>query len=42
MMPDERRIRFRIGVNLGDVIAEAGDIFGLQERCANRATEVSE
>jgi adenylate cyclase len=23
-MPDERRIRFRIGVNLGDVIAEAG------------------
>jgi TolB-like protein len=26
--PDERRIRFRIGVNLGDVIAEGGDIFG--------------
>jgi Adenylate and Guanylate cyclase catalytic domain len=25
---DERRIRFRIGVNLGDVIAEADDIFG--------------
>jgi adenylate cyclase len=25
---DERRIRFRIGVNLGDVIAEGGDIFG--------------
>ena len=25
---EERRIRFRIGVNLGDVIAEAGDIFG--------------
>jgi class 3 adenylate cyclase len=27
-VPGERRIRFRIGVNLGDVIAEEGDIFG--------------
>jgi adenylate cyclase len=27
-VPEERRIRFRIGVNLGDVIAEEGDIFG--------------
>ena len=27
-VPDARRIRFRIGVNLGDVIAEEGDIFG--------------
>src|ERR1700746_4078474 len=27
-VPDQRQIRFRIGVNLGDVIAEAGDIFG--------------
>src|ERR1700726_2208263 len=26
--PDDRRIKFRIGVNLGDVIAEGGDIFG--------------
>ena len=25
-MPDERRIRFRMGVNLGDVIADGGDI----------------
>jgi len=25
---DERRIRFRIGINLGDVIAEGDDIFG--------------
>src|SRR5436190_1722182 len=25
---DERRIRFRIGVNLGEIIAEGGDIFG--------------
>jgi len=26
--PDERRIRFRIGINLGDVIVEEHDIFG--------------
>ena len=27
-IPDDRRIRFRIGVNLGDVIAEDGDVLG--------------
>ena len=27
-LPEERRIRLRIGVNLGDVIAESGDIYG--------------
>ena len=27
-VPDERRIRFRFGVNLGDVIAENDDIYG--------------
>jgi len=27
-LPQERRIEFRIGVNLGDVIVEGGDIFG--------------
>ncbi|MGB9650044.1 MAG: adenylate/guanylate cyclase domain-containing protein, partial [Stellaceae bacterium] len=27
-LPEERRIRFRIGVNLGDVIAEQDDIYG--------------
>jgi adenylate cyclase len=27
-VPDEQRMRFRIGVNLGDVIAEEDDIFG--------------
>ena len=26
--PSEKRIEFRIGINLGDVIAEAEDIFG--------------
>src|SRR5689334_23891899 len=27
-IPDERRIAFRIGINLGDVIVEQHDIFG--------------
>jgi adenylate cyclase len=27
-VPEERRIRFRIGINLGDVIVEDNDIFG--------------
>ncbi len=27
-LPDDRQIRFRIGVNLGDVIAEGDDIYG--------------
>jgi adenylate cyclase len=27
-VPEERRMRFRIGINLGDVIAEEHDIFG--------------
>src|SRR6202035_5788673 len=27
-VPDERRIRFRVGINLGDVIVEERDIFG--------------
>src|SRR6478672_2017110 len=27
-VPDERRVRFRIGINLGDVIVEEHDIFG--------------
>src|SRR5262245_33623610 len=27
-IPEDRRIRFRIGINLGDVIAEGEDIFG--------------
>ena len=27
-VPEERRIRFRIGINLGDVNVEEHDIFG--------------
>src|SRR5437879_2509957 len=26
-LPEDRRTKFRIGINLGDVIAEGGDIF---------------
>jgi adenylate cyclase len=27
-VPEERRIRFRVGINLGDVIIDADDIYG--------------
>ena len=27
-MPDEHRLRFRIGINVGDVMVKDGDIFG--------------
>ncbi len=26
--PEERRIRYRIGINIGDIVLEDGDIFG--------------
>ena len=28
MVPNERRIEFRIGINMGDIAVEDGDIFG--------------
>ena len=42
MVSDERRIRFRIGVNLGDVIAEDGDIFGDGVNIAARLEALAE
>jgi adenylate cyclase len=39
---DERRIRLRIGVNLGDVIAEDGDIFGDGVNVAARLEALAE
>jgi adenylate cyclase len=27
-LPEDRRVRFRIGINLGDIIADGDDIFG--------------
>jgi adenylate cyclase len=41
-VPDERRIRFRIGINLGDVIVEAGDIFGDGVNVAARLEALAE
>ncbi len=40
--PDARRIRFRIGVNLGDIIAEGGDIFGDGVNVAARLEALAE
>jgi adenylate cyclase len=42
MIADERRIRFRIGVNLGDVIAEDRDIFGDGVNVAARLEALAE
>jgi adenylate cyclase len=41
-MPEERRIRFRIGVNLGDVIVEEHDIFGDGVNAAARLEALAE
>jgi adenylate cyclase len=41
-MPDEQRIRFRIGINLGDVIVEEHDIFGDGVNVAARLEALAE
>lgn len=40
--PGERRIRLRIGVNLGDIIAEGGDIYGDGVNIAARLETLAE
>ena len=40
--PEDRRIRFRIGINLGDVIVEGDDIFGDGVNVAARLEAVAE
>ena len=40
--PSDRRIEFRIGINLGDVIAEGGDIFGDGVNVAARLEALAE
>jgi len=41
-VPEERRIRFRIGINVGDVIIEEHDIFGDGVNVAARLEELAE
>jgi TolB-like protein/class 3 adenylate cyclase/Tfp pilus assembly protein PilF len=41
-VPDERRIRFRVGINLGDVIVEEHDIFGDGVNVAARLETLAE
>src|SRR5246127_493033 len=41
-VPDEQRIRFRIGINLGDVIVEDADIFGDGVNLAARLEALAE
>src|SRR5215471_8195788 len=41
-VPEERRIRFRVGINLGDVIAEEQDIFGDGVNVAARLEAIAE
>jgi TolB-like protein/class 3 adenylate cyclase/Tfp pilus assembly protein PilF len=41
-VPEDKRIRFRIGVNLGDVIADSGDIFGDGVNVAARLEALAE
>jgi adenylate cyclase len=41
-VPEERRIRFRVGVNLGDVIVEERDIFGDGVNIAARLEALAE
>ncbi len=41
-LPDERKVQFRIGVNLGDVIADRGDIYGDGVNVAARLEELAE
>jgi adenylate cyclase len=42
LLPPERRIAMRIGINLGDIIAEAGDIFGDGVNIAARLEGIAE
>src|SRR5689334_12499249 len=41
-VPADRRIEFRIGINLGDIIFEEGDIFGDGVNVAARAEQLAE
>ncbi|SDC48776.1 adenylate/guanylate cyclase domain-containing protein [Ruegeria marina] len=40
-VPEDRRIRFRIGINLGDIICQDGDIFGSGVNVAARLEQAA-
>src|SRR5262245_37192812 len=40
-IPADRRIEFRVGVNIGDVIVEKGDVFGDGVNIAARLEQIS-
>ncbi|HVE51167.1 MAG TPA: adenylate/guanylate cyclase domain-containing protein [Casimicrobiaceae bacterium] len=41
-VPDERRIKFRVGINVGDIIIDEGDIFGDGVNVAARIQTLAE
>ncbi len=41
-VPDDRRIQYRIGINLGDIVIDEGDIFGDGVNIAARLQEIAE
>ncbi len=41
-LPDERKVQFRIGVNLGDVIEDRGDIYGAGVNVAARLESLAD
>jgi adenylate cyclase len=41
-VPQERRIEFRIGINVGDIIIDRGDIFGEGVNVAARLEGIAE
>src|SRR5436190_4857620 len=41
-LPDDRRMEFRIGINLGDIIFEDGDIFGEGVNVAARVEQLAD
>src|SRR5215472_14907056 len=41
-IPDDRLIRFRVGINLGDVMVEGDDIFGDGVNIASRLQELAD
>ena len=41
-VPNDRRIEFRIGINLGDIVFEDGDIFGDGVNIASRVEQLAE